>query len=285
MTAKENREETTSFDARIVLRPRSLDETMDLALRYARLSLGPFIRVSLLLTAIGMAALIGLSMLWPMSFFQRMGIAFLLSPILERAVTVYERRHLFRNEPRLWPAIKTALARLPFSLVVSAVISAPWLPMLFTDFKEPMWIAAACMFGAFWPFVLASHVYIGEVAYLEQLPTGRAGQRTRALITFRFARALGLVLMSAIMRALIALGVELTTDFVLGFLLQFQDVADSIGGWPALAGYFLAGPYIALVRLFDYIDSRTRREGWDIQVRFNAIAQKHEEQEARRLAA
>ena len=35
----------------------------------------------------------------------------------------------------------------------------------------------------------------------------------------------------------------------------------------------------------DYIDARTRREGWDIQVRFNAIAQRERQERARSLAA
>jgi hypothetical protein len=58
-----------------------------------------------------------------------------------------------------------------------------------------------------------------------------------------------------------------------GMVLQFGNFSEAIGGWAAMIGYLLAGPYTAIARMFDYVDARTRREGWDIQIRFNAIAQ------------
>src|SRR5262249_50480066 len=131
--------------------------------------------------------------------------------------------------------------------------------------------------------LIASQAYRAEVSLLEQLPMKRAGQRTKTLITYRFARALGMLIVSTIVRAAVAAGLELTIDFLLGMVLQFGNVSDSIGGWPSLVGYLLAGPYIAVVRMFDYVDARTRREGWDIQVRFNAIAQDAREAEEKKL--
>jgi hypothetical protein len=44
----------------------------------------------------------------------------------------------------------------------------------------------------------------------------------------------------------------------------------------ALAGFFAAGPMLALFRFFLYLNVRTRVEGWDVQTRFGAIAQRHE---------
>lgn len=43
----------------------------------------------------------------------------------------------------------------------------------------------------------------------------------------------------------------------------------------ALVGFFVAGPILALVRFFLYLNVRTRVEGWDVQTRFAAIAQRH----------
>jgi hypothetical protein len=40
----------------------------------------------------------------------------------------------------------------------------------------------------------------------------------------------------------------------------------------ALAGFFLSVPYVATARFLHYIDSRTRSDGWDIQLRFMAVA-------------
>ena len=85
--------------------------------------------------------------------------------------------------------------------------------------------------------------------------------------------------------SIVAFVVWVTVMFVLGFVLQFGDVAEALGAWPALVGYLLAGPYVAIARMFDYVDARTQREGWDIQVRFNAIAQAAREAEAKKLGS
>jgi len=42
----------------------------------------------------------------------------------------------------------------------------------------------------------------------------------------------------------------------------------------AVAGYFASLPLVSTLRFLAYINSRTRRDGWDIQVRFMALAGK-----------
>jgi hypothetical protein len=49
---------------------------------------------------------------------------------------------------------------------------------------------------------------------------------------------------------------------------------DDGGSTFALAGFFASIPYVASTRFLGYVDRRTRREGWDIQVRFAALAQR-----------
>lgn len=280
-----NERAATSFDPRIVLRPRSLDETLDLALAYLRSSPGEFTRLLLVLILPASAVIIGLSVALELRAAQRLCAAIMLSPFLERIVTIYAGKHIFRNDPQIGVAIEGSLARLPLTLLSATIIATPWVPMLVTHFDEPGWIGFAALLGSFWPLVLASWAYLGEVAHLEALDLSRAMKRTRVLIAYRFARALGLVIMSGIIRLLVAGGAELTTEFSLGFVLQFGDVSQAIGGYPAVVGYLLAGGYVALARMFDYVDARTRREGWDIQVRFHAIAQRARESAANHLAA
>jgi hypothetical protein len=50
----------------------------------------------------------------------------------------------------------------------------------------------------------------------------------------------------------------------------------------ALAGLLLSAPLVATARFLQYIDARTRGDGWDIQVRFMAIAARegHDHHEA-----
>ena len=39
-----------------------------------------------------------------------------------------------------------------------------------------------------------------------------------------------------------------------------------------IAGLLLSAPLVATLRFLAYIDNRTRREGWDVQVRFLELA-------------
>lgn len=282
-----------SFDPRVVLRPRTADETFDLALVYVRVC---FKDLAPLLFGVPLSCLAVTGLVWlglssagpsfntPASWGKLSCAALLMLPTFERVVTVYTGRHLFRNEASVRAACATVLARLPITGAWTIFATAPLLLALWGDFDEPLYVTAAVLLGSFWPFLVASHLYLGEVAHLEQLRAREALGRTRLLVAHRFGRALAVLLLGAIVRALSALTSFLGLSFLLEFVLQIEGASSLSGGWAALAGYFAAGPYLAIVRLFDYVDARTRREGWDIQVRFNAVAQRAKEEEARRAA-
>lgn len=276
----------TSFDPRIVLRPRTLDETLDLALAYLRGAFFDFAKLAVLLAVVGGLMVWGLYVVLDLDReWGPIAAVLVVAPILDRVVTVYGGRHLFQNDPRISQAIIAVVKRLPLAILSAVIVTLPWTPMVLTSFDDSTWIGVGVFVLTFWPFVLAPHAYLGEVAHLEQLSAWKAAKRSRVLVAYRFGRALGLVLVAAGIRVFLALSIDLTIEFVLGFMLQFGDVSDAIGPWAAVAGYLLAGPYVAMVRMFDYVDARTRREGWDIQVRFNAIAQRARDEEARRHAA
>ena len=44
------------------------------------------------------------------------------------------------------------------------------------------------------------------------------------------------------------------------------------GSGYAVAGALLSSPFVASASFLGYIDQRTRKEGWDIQLRFMALA-------------
>lgn len=274
----------TSFEPRIVLRPRSLDETFDLALAYLRISARDFIPVFLVLSAAAAIVVVGagygLGLDWP----QRGAVALIVVSMMERVMTVYAGRHLFQNSAQKRFAVKAVLKRLALVLTWSLVSTGPVVIMLL-DTEETGLLVLGVFCLTFWPFILASHLYLGEAAFLEQLPAGRALKRARILVTYRFGRALGMVIAQSLVRALFVFSSTFGISFLIEFVLQFQGVPEAVPYWAGIGGYILSGPYIALVRLFDYVDARTRREGWDIQVRFNAIAQREREERASRLAA
>lgn len=275
--------EAVSFDAQIVLRPRTIDETLDLALRYLRNSARDFGKIIALTVGIASAITVLIGVFFELTFWQRAVVAIWMSPFVEQTITVYGGRHLFTSGTRMMPAVKVIAKRLPRVAFTSLLLSAPWVPVLWTEFKNNEVMGVCGLIGTFWPFLVASQAYRSEVSLLEQLSMKRAAQRTKTLITYRFARALALVVLNTLIRVGIAYSFELLVGFALGFMLQFGDVGDALAGWPGIIGYLLAGPYVALVRMFDYVDARTRREGWDIQVRFNAILQDMRDADAKKL--
>ncbi|MCB9652297.1 MAG: hypothetical protein H6730_37685 [Deltaproteobacteria bacterium] len=275
----------TSFEARIVLRPRTLDETMDLVLAYIRLYHRDLRWVAVVAV---LAATLPTLAVWILSGQDARYGAWALvffTGIAERVVTVFAGRHLFNNPISVWGAWRQVLRRLPFNLIVLFGVYLPILMMVSGVEDDDAWLGFGIVLGVFWPLLLASHAHLSEVAHLEHLSPGRAAQRARALVSYRFGRALGLLLTSALVRFLFAIGTYSAGAFVVAAVLQLQGAATLIAVPLAILGLAASGPFMTLVRFFDYIDARTRREGWDIQVRFNAIAQRERQERARSLAA
>lgn len=286
----------TSFEAGIVLRPRTLNETLDLALAYLRVHFRDFARLSALLITPSFALLITLDLWLDLEWATIWAVVLVLSPLLERVVIVYGSRHLFGNSPRVFDAVAAALRR-PFAAVFTAVvIPLPWLWMLAPlDESDPR-VFFATLLGAVWFFVLGRTLYASIVLLLEGLPLMRrssrdgrspdrdhdrtVAERTRSLSRYRYGRALAFVFTSVSMRLLSAVCFELTAQFLITFLLQLGSPVDTLwengGSWAAVLGWLAACPYLAVARLFDYVDARTRLEGWDIQVRFEACVAKAE---------
>ena len=52
----------------------------------------------------------------------------------------------------------------------------------------------------------------------------------------------------------------------------FGELTTDGGTVYAVTGFFLTIPIVAAARFLTYVDLRTRREGWDIQLKFMAIA-------------
>lgn len=281
--------EGVSFEARVVLRPRSIDEVLDLALAYTRIFRRDLLRVALSLIVPALALIVFLHRWLELDWWRTWAVALVLAPLIERATIAYAGRHLFGNQPRLRSGLAQGFRRPILALVAAALIPLPWVPMLLTAFEEGVWVGLSVLVLVFWPFALAWSLYFSVVVVLEGLPLGPALKRAGVLISYRYGRALGFIALSAFLRVLFAVVAELGAAFVVSFLLQLGSPLDTLwengGSWAAISGFLLAAPFVALARLFDYVDARTRLEGWDIQVRFKAIATRAKEERARSLAA
>lgn len=261
--------------ARIVLRPRSLSELLDLALRVSN---GPaawlFAKLALvsLLPAWGlcMAARWSLGWSWVGVWF----LALALALPLQGLFTVAVGHSMFSEQVRVRAVLRAYLRRLPAylgTLLLSTLL---------------LGVASLGIFVVFPPFWMWARVaYVHEASLLEQASPAGAISRAARLIARNVMGTIGLLaLMSLAALAFVCITELLVNDGLFKFVLQvgkpFGSLTDDGGSAAAVLGLLLAVPYWATVRYLAYIDVRTRRDGWDVQLRFLAI-QSRLEAEAR----
>ena len=111
--------------------------------------------------------------------------------------------------------------------------------------------------------------------------------RAARMIARNVVSVVGLLLLLSLAAAGFVFVAEmLVTNGLLDFVLQlgrpFGSLFDEGGSVAALLGLFLAVPYWTTVRFLSYIDLRTRRDGWDVQLRFMAIQARARSESERR---
>jgi hypothetical protein len=250
--------------ARVVLRPRSLADVLDLALPLCLANRRPLS----VLAAIALGPIAGLAAFLRLHGQWRWG--FVWCVVLEAAFvaeglfTVAFGELLFRepNDVRPWAVVRTFAGRFPSYLV--AVIA-----------RQLALVASAAL--VFVPFMTGpATVFVGEAHLLERASPGVAWTRSRALARNRGSFCAGLWLATMVMPAIGAVVGDQLGNAVVGFVLQLGrplgDLWTQGGSGFAVAGALLAAPVAAAARFLGYIDLRTRKEGWDIQLRFMAVA-------------
>jgi hypothetical protein len=239
--------------ARIVLRPRRLSELLDLALRYAgHEALGFYLRLALVSlipgAALCIAAYYGLGWEWTHVWIA----AVVVARPLQGIYTIAIGRGLFAEELTVREVLTAYLARLPAylgTLLISRIVSA-----------------------LFWPRSL----YVHEACLLERASPGTAIQRAWQMGTHDgFGTRFGLLLGLLLSQLVFVLGFEFLLNVgLMEFVFQagkpFGALEDG-GSVFALLGYFCSIPFVATARFLAYVDRRTRRDGWDIQLKFMAI--------------
>ena len=90
----------------------------------------------------------------------------------------------------------------------------------------------------------------------------------------------GIWIATLLLPALAAVSLDFLLNNVCEYILQLGhpvgDLFSDGGSGFAVAGALLAVPLAAAMRFLGYIDLRTRKEGWDIQLRFVALAEQGE---------
>ncbi|MGH1346269.1 MAG: hypothetical protein ACRBN8_32180 [Nannocystales bacterium] len=245
--------------SRIQLRPRKLAETFDLALRWCASIGGPLylkLSVSLLLpAALGCYALrVFADFEWALVWLVAAGLAM----FLQGPFTVAASRLMF--EPEL--TARSVLAT--FAKRFGAYLLA-WVATRLVQAVGLLTILA-------WPWAWAYGAFVHEAILLEG-QGGFAGiKRSGAFAAGQYGGILTMGVGMLAAHAVIVVAADQVGSVLLDFTLQigrpFEALFEDGGSLTALLGFFIAVPYLASVRFLQYIDARTRRDGWDLQASF-----------------
>jgi hypothetical protein len=263
-------------EARVVLRPRSLAEILDLALRFATgpaATLYAKLATLILLPAWVLCIALHWAAGWP--WWQVWLLALALATPIQGVFTLAVGKLMFAEHVTVRELMREYLRRFP------AYLGA----LLITRVQ----IAAVCALGVFlilpplWIWGRGIHVH--EACLLERAGPIDAVRRAARMVENRVVPAgATLLLLSIVAVGFVGVSEALLNHGLFDFVLQigkpFGSLIDEGGSAPALLGLLLAVPYWATARFLLYVDLRTRRDGWDVQVRFMALANQAEPEAA-----
>jgi hypothetical protein len=261
--------------AAIVLRPRSVAEIVDLAFRLLfsfALPLYSKLAAVVLLPIFAGALALRYAARW--QWFWVWVATLAAASIAQGVFTVAAGRLLFSEDLRVREVLG-AFGRRLGSYFIALVLSR----MILAAAALPLFLAV--------PFAWIALIFVHEASLLEGAGPAQACQRASRFIRGRGGPALQLLLLLLLGQLGAIVVAELIGQSLLDDVLQlgkpFGSLWDDYGSPFALFGLLLSLPFVSTARFLHYIDTRTRADGWDIQVRFLAIAAKDSTE--RRLAA
>lgn len=240
---------------RVVLRPRSISETGDLAAAFVREHRRQYVK---LLPWVLVPAVLA----WALHAFagfaadEAVAAELAISGIGAGVYTLLCGELMLRSDVSLRELQLRFLRALPGFLLKRL---ASWCVLSFTILLGYGWVA-----------------FVPEGALLERGTLGATMSRSAALFRAVPGR---IVMWGAVTLGLLAAG-AMSADFVwhavrslVGFGESQARVFSENWSWAPFLGIALVQPYLATMRFLLYIDCRTRREGWDLQVQMSALVQ------------
>ncbi len=250
--------------AAVVLRPRTITEVFDLACRFSvTVARGLFMKLFAIVLAPVLAGCLALRYALGWDWAGVWLLAIPLSALLEGVFTVAVGRLLFAPETGAREVLRAYFGRLAshaVALVSGALLVAAGALVLFVPAL----------------YAITQLVFVREASLLEGAGPFTAIRRSGRFVSGRLGDAALVLFGLFVARAAIVIAAELCGAGILNGLLQLGSPLGSLldegGSAFAIAGLFAAAPYAATARFLQYIDDRTRADGWDVQARFTAIA-------------
>ena len=252
------------LESRVALRPRAMSDLLDLAAPFCFANRRLMLPLATLVTAVGgllcWVCRTKLGWEWGSVWLVVAGYYLITSGVytqaagellFRRAEEIRVRRVLGRFARRFFSYL---LARM-VHLLVLGLCAAIFVPL---------------------PIFAARLFFVSEAVLLESgSPVGSLSRSSR-LVLFRSLSCFGLALASLCAPFLFALAADLIGNTLVEMVFQmgrpFGSLISDGGSGYAVAGALLSAPFVASASFLGYIDMRTRKEGWDIQLRFVALA-------------
>jgi hypothetical protein len=260
------------LQARVALRPRSMSDVLDLAAPFCISNRRLLFPLTLLTTAIG-GVLAGICRLW---LDWTWAEVWLLTGGYWILCT-----GLFTS------AAGELLFREPSQIRVRAVLGRflrRFVPYLAARILQWLVLGVGAILLVPLPIFASRLLFVSESVLLESGSPTTSLARSSQLVLFRSGPCLGLAAACALCPLLSAVVAEVVGGAIVGLVFEMGQPFGSLwwdgGSAFAVVGVLLSVPLVATASFLGYIDMRTRKEGWDIQLRFMALA----EAEARRVA-
>lgn len=250
------------LSTKVALRERTLAEVFDLSFRFVAARGGKKYLRLWLYSCFPMLALCcwlrWLKLDWPWVW-AAAAAGFVVAQI---PFTLAASRLLLEDELALGAVVKASLRKIPGQLFSHAVASV-------------LLVGSGLVIIPV-PFLAARLLFLPEVTLLEGSSFVRALERGGRMSRTRMSETLQTCLLLLVVWAFFIVGTDALGRALQVDVLGFPPSADSLvdgGSWYALLGFFVAVPVLATARFLAYIDGRTRREAWDVQLRFTDVAE------------
>jgi hypothetical protein len=256
-------------EARVALRPRSMSDVLDLAGPFCITNRRLMAPLALWVTLLGgaLAALCRLVLDWPWG-----EVWLLIAGYLLLSGGVFTQ------------AAGELLFRAPADVRVLAVLARfmrRFAPFFAARLVHLIVLGACAMVVAPLPVFAARLAFVGEAVLLESGSAMGSFARSSRLVLYRGVPCMGLVLACACAPFVFAMAADLIGNAIVDLLLQMGRPVGSLwsdgGSAYAVVGALLSAPFVASASFLAYIDLRTRKEGWDIQLRFMAVVDAEEQ--------
>ncbi len=252
---------------RVVIRERPLTDVVDLAIRFLFANGRAFAALGVAVVAPACVATLalGLHSGWGYAWL----LAFALAPLVGLPFTLLASRLVFERAVPARAVVAATLRAVP-RLAAARVVMAMGVLLGATMMMLP---------GA---WIWVQFYFVGEVSAVERAGPIAAFGRASRVVSGRFGTAMATSMLLLGMHLVATILGDVAGRSAMTELLQIAPpppLLEAGGSALAFVGFWGFLPLLVVGRFFVYLDLRTRLEGWDVQTRFAAIAQRAQQDE------